>query len=83
MVLIPLSKQASRGDQLLNAASFKKQGFAHVIEEEDLSERILIETVESVYKDREVIIDKMNRFEEEDGLKRLYNLIETYQLSGK
>ena len=83
MVLIPLSKQASRGDQLLNAASFKKQGFAHVIEEEDLSERILIETVDRVYKDRKVIIDKMNRFEEEDGLKRLYNLIETYQLSCK
>jgi len=34
-LLIPLSKAASRGDQILNAESFKKQGFSKVIFEED------------------------------------------------
>ena len=34
-ILIPLSRNASRGDQILNARSFEKQGFSYVIEEED------------------------------------------------
>ena len=37
MLLIPLSKLQSRGDQLLNAQIFKKQGWASVIEEEDVT----------------------------------------------
>ena len=41
-ILIPLSLEASRGDQILNAASFKKQGFSYVLQEEELnSERLL------------------------------------------
>lgn len=37
MLLIPLSANASRGDQLLNAASFEKKGFCEVIQEEELT----------------------------------------------
>ena len=33
-ILIPLSLEASRGDQILNAASFEKQGFSYVIRED-------------------------------------------------
>lgn len=40
MLLIPLSAAASRGDQILNAASFEKQGFCKVIQEEELSNQI-------------------------------------------
>ena len=80
MISIPLSKQASRGDQLLNAESFKKQGFAHVIEEEALTVNRLSETVEAVFKNKQTIIKKMDRFQSEDGLQRLYELIDTYQL---
>lgn len=37
MLLIPLSLAQSRGDQLKNAASFEKQGFAHVLSDEALA----------------------------------------------
>lgn len=37
MLLIPLSKTKSRGDQILNAEFFKRQGFAHVLEEEKVT----------------------------------------------
>ena len=37
-VLIPLSAAASRGDQILNAASFAKQGFSTMLEEESLTD---------------------------------------------
>ena len=51
-VLIPLSAEASRGDQILNAHSFEKQGFSEVIEEQDLTDEALLATVEKVYADR-------------------------------
>lgn len=37
MLLIPLSKQKSRGDQLLNANLFEEQGWALVLEEEEVT----------------------------------------------
>ena len=38
-LLIPLSAAASRGDQILNARSFEKQGFSMVLEEEAIPTR--------------------------------------------
>ncbi|KIL41750.1 UDP-diphospho-muramoylpentapeptide beta-N- acetylglucosaminyltransferase [Gordoniibacillus kamchatkensis] len=37
MLLIPLSRQASRGDQILNAESFRARGYAAVLAEEELT----------------------------------------------
>lgn len=51
-ILIPLSAKASRGDQILNAKSFKNQGFSEVIEEEQLTKELLLETVDRVYNNR-------------------------------
>ncbi len=42
---IPLSAAASRGDQILNARSFEKQGYSYVIEEETLTVDILLEAI--------------------------------------
>ena len=39
-LLIPLSKQASRGDQILNARSFEKQHFSMVLMEEEITENV-------------------------------------------
>lgn len=51
-VLIPLGSNASRGDQLLNAESFQKQGFSHVLLEENLTNDTLLEAVTEVYEHR-------------------------------
>ena len=40
-LLIPLSANASRGDQILNARSFERQGFSMVLEEEEITESTL------------------------------------------
>jgi UDP-N-acetylglucosamine--N-acetylmuramyl-(pentapeptide) pyrophosphoryl-undecaprenol N-acetylglucosamine transferase len=53
MVLIPLTRQASRGDQILNAQSFEKEGLAHVLAEENLTPSTLAQTVNQVYASRE------------------------------
>lgn len=42
MLLIPLSKKCSRGDQIENARLFKKEGYCEIIEEEDFDNSIFI-----------------------------------------
>ncbi len=54
-ILIPLSAKASRGDQILNAESYEKQGFSTVLQEETLTSEILLSSVNDVYARREEI----------------------------
>lgn len=51
-ILIPLGANASRGDQILNAESFEKQGFSYVLSEESLSSESLLAAVNQVYNNR-------------------------------
>lgn len=60
-ILIPLTLAQSRGDQILNAKSFVKQGFSVMLEEESLTDQILLNTIESVYNDRKMYIDNMKK----------------------
>ena len=55
-ILIPLSAAASRGDQILNANSFRSQGFSYVLEEEELSNTTLLEAIEHVFHKRKHIL---------------------------
>ena len=66
-LLIPLSKNASRGDQILNAASFAKQGFARVLPEEEMTPMALLENINSLYKNRGKYIQKMEKSGLSDG----------------
>lgn len=74
-ILIPLSANASRGDQILNANSFKKQGFSEVIEEENLTTKLLTDTVFSVYENRQKYIDAMEKSGQHNGVKIILELI--------
>lgn len=56
MLLIPLSRAASRGDQILNANSFYKQGLAEVLKEEELTNETLLASVEQTWAKREELI---------------------------
>ena len=58
-ILIPLSAAASRGDQILNANSFAKQGFSTVLEEEALTGESLLQAINETHKNRRAFIDKM------------------------
>lgn len=75
-ILIPLSAAASRGDQILNARSFEKQGYSFVIEEESLTKESLIDAVQTVYKNRNSYIDAMNKSELADPIQTIMGLIE-------
>lgn len=59
-LLIPLGTAGSRGDQILNAESFEKQGFSAVLSEDDLTPERLLSEVKSLYENREKYIYAMN-----------------------
>ena len=63
MLLIPLSKQKSRGDQILNANLFEAQGFAHVLEEEQLNTQSFMEAIERLVAEEEQLIHAMTEAE--------------------
>lgn len=63
MLLVPLSLEASRGDQIVNARSFKEKGFARVLQEEELTPDKLTEELLQLVKTAPVIHDKMKQFE--------------------
>lgn len=74
-ILIPLSAAASRGDQVLNANSFKKQGFSYVLEEEHLTAESLLRAVEEVYDNRQKYIDAMAQSGQIDSIGTIVDLI--------
>lgn len=74
-ILIPLSLGASRGDQILNAHSFEKQGFSYLLEEDDLNSSSLLKAVDYVYKNKNKYIDSMSKSKQTDATSTIVNLI--------
>ncbi len=50
MMIIPLSKAQSRGDQILNAKAFQKKGYCTVLEEEQLTKETFLQELELLQK---------------------------------
>lgn len=75
-LLIPLSAAASRGDQILNARSFAKQGFSLVLEEEAITDGVLLETIRRLYDERASFADAMKASRQTDSIDTIIGLIE-------
>lgn len=75
-LLIPLSKKASRGDQILNAESFQKQGFSQVLMEENLNAESLIAGVREVYGEKDSYLQVMSRSSSGDGVNKITKILE-------
>lgn len=81
-LLIPLPASASRGDQLLNAESFRKQGFSLVLDEDkDLTEDSLYDTICELYDRREEFRKVMLKSEQTNAVSVVVKLIEENSLS--
>ena len=77
-ILIPLSASASRGDQILNARSFEKQGFSKVLEEEQLTDDNLLNTIQDTYPNRQKSIASMEQSTLNDAVSVVMDLISSY-----
>lgn len=75
-ILIPLPSGSSRGDQILNAQSFESQGFSIVIDEDDLTNKLLLEKIQELYFNRFTYIDAMSKSNQRDAIGTIIGLIE-------
>lgn len=74
-ILIPLSAQASRGDQILNAASFEKAGYSIVIQEEDVTDEGLLAAVHQAYSQGQEYRTAMERSQLNNSIEKIVGLI--------
>ncbi|MDE6675893.1 MAG: UDP-N-acetylglucosamine--N-acetylmuramyl-(pentapeptide) pyrophosphoryl-undecaprenol N-acetylglucosamine transferase, partial [Acetatifactor sp.] len=75
-ILIPLPAASSRGDQLLNAASFEAQGFSIVINEDDLTTDLLVDKVHELFSNRQSYHNAMDQSGQMDSIRTIMRLIE-------
>ena len=75
-LLIPLSANASRGDQILNARSFERQGFSIVMEEEELTNEKLLSSIRDLYANRDKYIHNMSQSGQQNSIDTIIGLIE-------
>lgn len=74
-ILIPLPSSKSRGDQLLNARSFEAQGFSMVVDEDDLTDTLLVEKVQELYCNRHSYISAMKQSHQLSAISTIMDLI--------
>ena len=71
-----LSAKASRGDQILNARSFERQGYSMVLEEEEITEASLLEAIRKLCQERNKYIAAMSAGKNLNSIQHIVNLIE-------
>lgn len=77
-LLIPLSANASRGDQILNARSFERLGYSKVMEEEEITNDSLLNAIHEVYDNREAYIKAMSQSNQMDSIGHIVDMICEY-----
>lgn len=79
MLLIPLPKGISRGDQILNAEYFKKIGLCDVLYQENLSPNSLIDAINSLYKKRRTLLDNFKSAPVKDASEKIAAILSQYK----
>ena len=74
-VLIPLPLEASRGDQILNAKYFERNGYAVHLPQAEATPEKLVDTVLALYRDRQRYVDAMAAAPGSDGTENILRLI--------
>lgn len=77
-ILIPLSKNSSRGDQILNANVFSKNGYSLVIQEENLNEQSLIEKIDFLISNKDTFVKAMKQSDFTNGTDKIIEQIIKY-----
>lgn len=74
-LLIPLSAAASRGDQILNARSFEKKGYSILLEEENMTDALLLQSIKNLYSNREDYIKAMENASEKNAVETITQIL--------
>lgn len=76
-LLIPLSTAGSRGDQILNAKAFEKNGYCKVLLEENMNNTSLLSAVNEVYENRDTYIKAMANAPESRAVEAICEVIDS------
>lgn len=79
MILIPLPKSASRGDQLENAKIFANKKIAKVILQENLNLSLLEKCIEEIIQDKN-LIENMNKEVPQNSNKKIFDILKKLSL---
>ena len=74
-LLVPLSKKASRGDQILNAQSFTREGYSLMIEEEELNTESFINKINELKREKNNLIRNMENSQMKNGVNNIVNIL--------
>ena len=75
-LLIPLSKKSSRGDQILNANSFAKEGYSLVLDEDEMIEKHnLMEKLSDLRLRKDEFVKNMSNSKMKSGVDAIINVI--------
>lgn len=74
-LLVPLTTNASRGEQLLNARTFEKNGFSKVLLENEIASDKLIQEIVELYEKRNIFVENMLKSEVPDSVEEIFRLI--------
>lgn len=75
-LLIPLSRKISRGDQILNANSFEKEGFSIVLDEDVMMEsNLLIIKLTELKEKKDILIENMQNSKLKNGVDEIIKVI--------
>lgn len=75
-LLIPLPAAQSRGDQLVNAASFEASGYSMVLQQENMTTETLSKSVTYLLNHPEDYVSNMSKSPQADGTLAIIELIE-------
>lgn len=78
MLMLPLSKAASRGDQIENAQLFSKLGYGEMILDENLSPISLKEKIDKIMKNRNFYKKNMQKTQKISANNKIIELIEKF-----
>ncbi len=77
-ILIPLSKAASRGDQIDNAKVFESKGYSMVLDEDVLTKESLVSSINELYTNKDKYIENMKKSNFTNGIDEIINQIIKY-----
>lgn len=78
MLMLPLSKQASRGDQIENAKLFTSIGYGEMILDEDLTKENLEKTINKMLKNLDFYKKNMKKTGKNEANKKIIDLIQKF-----
>ncbi len=74
-LLVPLSAASSRGDQILNADSYQRQGYSLVLKEELLTPDSLLKSLKELYQNKDKYIAAMEKGSQSSAIDMIMALI--------